>query len=135
VLIVFAPGMLAPKLAPRYGLDRSIGGGLFAAALGSIAMLAVARFSPSFLPFLGAMSVFLLGMGIVNPLGTAQALSPFGDKAGAASALVGFWQMMTAAIGVWLAATISHDALYALGVVLTVFSLAAVGLYTLRAKA
>jgi hypothetical protein len=52
----------------------------------------------------------------------------------AASALVGFWQMMTAAIGVWLAATISHDALFALGVVLTVFSLVAVGLYTLRAK-
>ena len=98
-------------------------------------MLLVSLYSPSFLPFLGAMSVFLLGMGIVNPLGTAQALSPFGDKAGAASALVGFWQMMTAAIGVWLAATISHEALFALGVVLTVFSLAAVGLYTLRAKA
>jgi DHA1 family bicyclomycin/chloramphenicol resistance-like MFS transporter len=135
VLIVFAAGMLATKLAPRYGLDRSIRGGLFAAATGSIAMLLVSLYSPSFLPFLGAMSVFLLGMGIVNPLGTAQALSPFGDKAGAASALVGFWQMMTAAIGVWLAATISHDALFALGVVLTVLSLAAVGLYTLRAKA
>jgi DHA1 family bicyclomycin/chloramphenicol resistance-like MFS transporter len=134
VLIVFAAGMLATKLAPRYGLDRSIRGGLFAAATGSIAMLLVSLYSPSFLPFLGAMSVFLLGMGIVNPLGTAQALSPFGDKAGAASALVGFWQMMTAAIGVWLAATISHDALFALGVVLTVFSLVAIGLYTLRAK-
>jgi MFS transporter, DHA1 family, multidrug resistance protein len=134
VLIVFAAGMLATKLAPRYGLDRSIRGGLFAAATGSIAMLLVSLYSPSFLPFLGAMSVFLLGMGIVNPLGTAQALSPFGEKAGAASALVGFWQMMTAAIGVWLAATISHDALFALGTVLTVFSLVAVGLYTLRAK-
>ena len=42
--------------------------------------------------------------------------------------------MMTAAIGVWLAATISHDALFALGVVLMVFSLAAVGLYALRAR-
>lgn len=135
VLIVFAAGMLATKLAPRYGLDRSIRGGLFATALGAIAMLLVALYSPSFLPFLAAMSVFLLGMGIVNPLGTAQALSPFGEKAGAASALVGFWQMMTAAIGVWLAATISHDALFALGVVLTVFSLLAVGLYTLRSPA
>jgi MFS transporter, DHA1 family, multidrug resistance protein len=135
VLIVFAAGMLATKLAPRYGLDGSMRGGLFVTATGGIAMLLVSLYSPSFLPFLGAMSVFLLGMGIVNPLGTAQALSPFGAKAGAASALVGFWQMMTAAIGVWLAATISHDALYALGVVLTVFSLAAVGLYTLRAKA
>jgi DHA1 family bicyclomycin/chloramphenicol resistance-like MFS transporter len=135
VLIVFAAGMLATRLAPRYGLDRSIRGGLFATAAGAIAMLLVSLYSPSFLPFLGAMSVFLLGMGIVNPLGTAQALSPFGEKAGAASALVGFWQMMTAAIGVWLAATISPDALFALGVVLTVFSLLAVGLYTMRARA
>ena len=135
VLIVFAAGMLATRLAPRYGLDRSIRGGLFATAAGAIAMLLVSLYSPSFLPFLGAMSVFLLGMGIVNPLGTAQALSPFGEKAGAASALVGFWQMMTAAIGVWLAATISPDALLALGVVLTVVSLLAVGLYSMRARA
>ena len=135
VLIVFAAGMLATRLAPRYGLDRPIRGGLLLAAAGSFAMLLVSLYSPSFLPFLAAMSVFLLGMGIVSPLGTAQALSPFGDKAGAASALVGFWQMMTAAIGVWLAATISHEALFALGVVLTVFSLTAVGLYTVRTKA
>jgi len=135
VMIVFAAGMLATKLAPRYGLDRSIRGGLWAAAAGGIAILLVALYSPSFLPFLGAMCVFLLGMGIVNPLGTAQALSPFGDRAGAASALVGFFQMMSAAIGVWLAATISHQALFALGVVLTVFSLVAFGMYMLRAKA
>ena len=134
VMIVFASGMLATRLAPRYGLDRSIRGGLWVAATGSVAMLLVALYSPSFLPFLGAMSVFLLGMGIVNPLGTAQALSPFGEKAGAASALVGFWQMMMAAIGVWLAATISREAMFALGVVLTAFSFVAVGLYTLRAR-
>src|ERR1700738_1815327 len=135
VMIVFAAGMLATRLAPRFGLDRSIQSGLVAAATGSIAMLLVSLFNPTFLPFLAAMCVFLLGMGIVNPLGTAQALSPFGEKAGAASALVGFWQMMNAAIGVWLAATISHQALFALGVVLTVFSLVAVGLYTQRARA
>lgn len=134
VMIVFAAGMLATKLVPRYGLDRSIQGGLLAAATGSLAILLVSLFSPGFLPFLGAMSVFLLGMGIVNPLGTAQALSPFGEKAGAASALVGFWQMMTAAIGVWLAATISHEAMFALGIVLTAFSFVAVGLYGMRAK-
>jgi MFS transporter, DHA1 family, multidrug resistance protein len=134
VLVVFASGWLATRLAPRFGLDRSIKGALLAAAIGGIAMLVVSLFAPSFLPFLAAMSVFLLGMGIVNPLGTAQALSPFGEKAGAASALLGFWQMMNAAIGVWLAATVSHKAMFGLGVVLTAFSLAAVGLYTLRAK-
>jgi MFS transporter, DHA1 family, multidrug resistance protein len=135
VLIVFAAGMLATRLGPRFGLDRSIRGGLVAAALGSIAILAVSIFDPGFLPFLGSMCVFLLGMGIVNPLGTAQALSPFGEKAGAASALLGFWQMMGAAIGVWLAATVSHEAMFALGIVLTVASLLAVGLYTMRASA
>jgi DHA1 family bicyclomycin/chloramphenicol resistance-like MFS transporter len=134
VMIVFAAGMLATRLAPRFGLDRSIQGGLLAAAAGSIAILLVSIFNPAFLPFLAAMSVFLLGMGIVNPLGTAQALSPFGEKAGAASALLGFWQMMGAAIGVWLAATVSHEAMFALGVVLTGASLAAVGLYAMRAK-
>ncbi len=101
--------------------------------MGGVAMLFVSLFTPSFLPFLAAMSVFLLGMGIVNPLGTAQALSPFGEKAGAASALLGFWQMMNAAIGVWLAATVPHEAMFGLGVVLTAFSLVAVGLYALRA--
>jgi DHA1 family bicyclomycin/chloramphenicol resistance-like MFS transporter len=135
VMIVFAAGMLATRLAPRFGLDRSIRGGLAAAATGSIAILLVSLLHPTFLPFLAAVCVFLLGMGIVNPLGTAQALSPFGDKAGAASALVGFWQMMSAAIGVWLAATVSHEALFALGIVLTAASLIAAALYTLRARA
>ncbi len=135
VMVVFAAGMLATKLAPRFGLDRAIRGGLVVAATGSIAMLLVSIFTPTFLPFLAAMCVFLLGMGIVNPLGTAQALSPFGEKAGAASALVGFWQMMSAAIAVWLAATVSHQAMFGLGLVLTVASLLAVGLYTMRVRA
>src|SRR6266403_3423155 len=134
VMIVFAAGMLATRIAPRFGLDRSIQGGMLAAATGSVAMLLVSRFNPTFPPFLAAMCVFLLGMGIVNPLGTAQALSPFGEKAGAASALLGFWQMMGAAIGVWLAATVSHEAMFALGIVLTMASMLAFGLYTMRAK-
>ena len=135
VMVVFTAGMLATRLAPRFGLDRSIRGGLVAAAVGSIAILAVSVTNAAFLPFLAAMCVFLLGMGIVNPLGTAQALSPFGDKAGAASALLGFWQMMGAAIGVWLTARVSHQAMLALGIVLTIASLLAAGLYTMRARA
>jgi MFS transporter, DHA1 family, multidrug resistance protein len=135
VLFVFGAGMLATRLAPRFGLDRAVQCGLLLAAAGGIAILLVSIFDPAFVPFLCAMSVFVLGMGIVNPLGTAQALSPFGEKAGAASALLGFWQMMGAAIGVWLAATVSHDAMFALGIVLTVASLLALGLYTMRATA
>jgi DHA1 family bicyclomycin/chloramphenicol resistance-like MFS transporter len=134
VMIVFAAGMLATRLTPRFGLDRSITGGLLLAATGSIVILLVSILTPTFLPFLAGMVVFLLGMGIVYPLGTALALAPFGEKAGAASALLGFWQMIMAAIGVWLAATVSHQAMFALGMVLTVASLAALGLYATRAK-
>ncbi|SHL89457.1 MFS transporter, DHA1 family, bicyclomycin/chloramphenicol resistance protein [Bradyrhizobium lablabi] len=134
VLFVFGAGMLATKLAPRVGLDRAVQFGLVLTAIGSVAVLLVSMFDPEFVPFLAAMSVFVLGMGIVNPLGTAQALSPFGEKAGAASALLGFWQMMGAAIGVALAATVSHDAMFALGIVLTIASLLAIALYPMRAK-
>jgi MFS transporter, DHA1 family, multidrug resistance protein len=134
VLFVFGAGVLATRLAPRLGLDRAVQIGLVLAVSGSIAILLASIFNPTFLPFLCAISVFVLGMGIVNPLGTAQALSPFGEKAGAASALLGFWQMMGAAIGVWLAATVSHDAMFALGIVLTMASLVALGVYTMRAK-
>src|ERR1700730_15786900 len=134
VLFVFAAGMLATRLAPRFGLDRTAQLGLALAATGGIAALLGSIFNPSFLPFLGAISVFVLGMGIGNPLGTAPALCPSGEKAGAASALLGIWQMMGAAIGVWLAATVSHQAMFALGIVLTVASLAAMMLYAMRAK-
>jgi DHA1 family bicyclomycin/chloramphenicol resistance-like MFS transporter len=43
--------------------------------------------------------------------------------------------MMGAAIGVYLAASVSHEAMFALGTVLTVASLLALGLYTMRARA
>jgi DHA1 family bicyclomycin/chloramphenicol resistance-like MFS transporter len=132
VLIVVMAGMMTTQFASRYGLELSIRAGLLTTATGSVAILLVSLFSPTFLPFLCAMCVFLFGMAIVSPLGTAQALSPFGEKAGAASALLGFWQMMNAAAGVWMAAAMSHDAMFALGAVLTIFSLAALGLYALK---
>jgi DHA1 family bicyclomycin/chloramphenicol resistance-like MFS transporter len=40
--------------------------------------------------------------------------------------------MMNAAVGVSLAAAVSHDTMFALGVVLTIFSLAALSLYHLK---
>jgi DHA1 family bicyclomycin/chloramphenicol resistance-like MFS transporter len=135
VLVVFSAGMLATKLGPRLGLDRAIQIGFALALLGGVIVLLVALFDGRFLPFLAGICVFLLGMGMVNPLGSAQSLSPFGDRAGAASALLGFWQMMSAAIFVFIAAAISRDAMTGLGMVLTLCAVGAAGLYTLRRKA
>src|SRR3984893_4144141 len=53
VMFVFAAGMLATKLAPRFGLDRNAQLGLALAATGGIAALLGSIFNPSFLPFLG----------------------------------------------------------------------------------
>lgn len=134
VLVVFSAGLLATRLAPRLGLDRAIQVGLALAILGGVIVLAVALSYPRFFPFLTGVCVFLLGMGMVNPLGSAQSLSPFGDRAGAASALLGFCQMTFAAISVVVAATIATDAMIGLGLVLTLAAIAASILYRHRLK-
>src|ERR1700737_4455684 len=51
VLFVFGAGLLATRLAPRFGLDRAVQFGLVLAATGSIAILLVSIFNPTFLPF------------------------------------------------------------------------------------
>jgi DHA1 family bicyclomycin/chloramphenicol resistance-like MFS transporter len=43
---------------------------------------------------------------LINPLGTAIALHPFGQQAGLASALLGFLQMGCAAIGALFASVL-----------------------------
>jgi len=134
VLVVFAAGLIGDRMRERIGLDRSMQIALMLCATGGMAVLAAAVLHGSFLPFLGASLIFLLGMGVVNPLGTAQTMAPFGKNAGAASALLGFMQMLGAAIGVALSATLSSDPLMALGVVMTVGSVLALGIYALRTR-
>lgn len=49
-----------------------------------------------------SMIVFLWGIGLANPLGTAITMGPFGKEAGLASALLGFLTMGMAAMTTWL---------------------------------
>ena len=134
VMIVFSAGIVATKIVPHLGLDRSICIGLALACVGGGMVLLFALFDGRFLPFLVAACVFLLGMGMVNPLCSAQALSPFGDRAGAASALLGFWQMLAAALGVSLAAVIAKNPMIGLGLVLVLASTFASAIYQVRVK-
>jgi DHA1 family bicyclomycin/chloramphenicol resistance-like MFS transporter len=134
VMIVFSAGIIATKIVPHLGLDRSICIGLALACVGGGMVLLFALFDGRFLPFLVGACVFLLGMGMVNPLCSAQALSPFGDRAGAASALLGFWQMLAAALGVSLAAVIASNPMIGLGLVLVLASSLGSAIYQVRAK-
>jgi DHA1 family bicyclomycin/chloramphenicol resistance-like MFS transporter len=118
VLIVFAAGFLAPRLAHRWG-QRTVGMiGLFIALAGSLFMFAFAA-APAFMTFTMAIALFLLGMGLINPLGTAIALHPFGGQAGLASALLGFLQMGCAAIGASFASVLPLQPSASLAVILT----------------
>ena len=58
-------------------------------------------------------------MGLINPLGTAIALDPFGKQAGLASALLGFLQMGCAAIGASIASVLPFQPFASLAVILT----------------
>ncbi len=118
VLIVFVAGFLAPRLAHRWG-QRTIGMiGLFIALAGGVAMFAFAA-APAFTTFTMAIALYLFGMGLINPLGTAIALHPFGRQAGLASALLGFLQMGCAAIGASFASALPFPPSVSLAVVLT----------------
>lgn len=119
VFIVFGAGFLAPRLAKRLGLVAVTRYGLIIASAGCI-MMALLAFSGfrTFASFLLPMLVFLFGMGMANPIGTALTLSHFGERAGAASALLGFLQMAFAAMAIVVATTLPLTAFAALSLVL-----------------
>jgi DHA1 family bicyclomycin/chloramphenicol resistance-like MFS transporter len=98
--------------------------GLVVALAGSVAMFAFAA-SPTFTTFTMAIALYLFGMGLINPLGTAIALHPFGRQAGSASSLLGFLQMSCAAIGASFASALPFSPSASLAVVLTTASVLA----------
>ena len=117
VVVVFAAGTLAPRLAHRWGAVPVGLVGCLIALMGG-GLLWSGGESSSLLHFTVSLAVFLLGMGLVNPLGTAIALGPFARQAGLASALLGFLQMACAALMTSLTAALPTGLTTALGVIL-----------------
>ena len=100
VFIVLAAGLSAPKLSTRFGPAAIARIGFLLAFVGGGLLFGLyATHHASLVTIAFAASVFLLGMGLGNPLCSAISLSPFGAHAGLASALLGFLQMAGAAIG------------------------------------
>jgi len=90
---------LAARIVMRFGLDRTIGIGVVALAAGGLAMAAVVALDLTHVAWLaGAMMVYLAGLGLAMPQTMAGALTPFPDRAGTASSLMGFTQQSGAAI-------------------------------------
>jgi DHA1 family bicyclomycin/chloramphenicol resistance-like MFS transporter len=94
-------------------------------------MLIATGKSGDFVTFSVAVVIFLFGVAVVTPLGSAISLSPFGPKAGMASALLGFLQMTCAAISTQLAASLQVTPWVALGWVMCGGAIVAIPLFLL----
>ena len=90
---------IAARIMMRLGLDRVIGIGTVALACGGLSIAAVVALGLAHvLWFVGAMTIYLFGLGLALPATTAGALTPFPDRAGTASSVMGFTQQSGAAI-------------------------------------
>jgi DHA1 family bicyclomycin/chloramphenicol resistance-like MFS transporter len=123
IFVMIAAGIIAPRLSERLGNPRAVLIGLVLMVAGGVAVLGCnILLGKSALMFIITISLVLFGAGLANPLTTAAALAPFGDKAGIAAALVGFVIGLGAAVGVPLAAVLSHDPGLGLGYALVLTS-------------
>jgi DHA1 family bicyclomycin/chloramphenicol resistance-like MFS transporter len=116
VFVVFAAGQTAPRWTARWGAPAVLRLGAVLATLGGLTMMAGGALGLA--GFAVAVCIFLFGMGLVSPTGTALALTPFASQAGQASALLGFLQMAAAALLTTAAATLPGARLDALALVL-----------------
>lgn len=117
VFVVFAAGQTAPRWTARWGASNVLRLGAMLATAGGLVMLMGS--AAGLIGFAAAACLFLFGMGLVSPTGTALALTPFAAQAGQASALLGFLQMAAAALLTTTAATLPGARLDALALVLT----------------
>jgi MFS transporter, DHA1 family, multidrug resistance protein len=89
----------AARVVMRIGIDRTMGIGCVTLAAGGLIMAAVvALHLGNVIWFVGSMMIYLTGLGLALPAAMAGALTPFHDRAGTASSLMGFTQQSGAAI-------------------------------------
>lgn len=134
VFVVFGAGLMAPRLAGRFGQAQVARGGAVLALTGALLLLARSGDELSLAWFMLSLAVFLLGMGLANPLGSALALQPFGRQAGLASALLGFLQMGCAACATTIATLLPLPSATALGAVLATSTGLALGLLMIHGR-
>ena len=99
VLGYIAGTLIAAAFTRKLGVDRTIAIGTVAMAGGGLAMaLLVLIEPPHYLHVLAPMVAYMAGVGLTLPSAMAGAITPFPERAGTASSLVGFSQMTFAAV-------------------------------------
>lgn len=92
---------LAPKFLVRFGARVTIGSGMILLITAGLLMLALLAWKTP-IAFMLPIMISSLGFSFLMGACAGQALAPFGQKAGAASALLGFIQMSGSAVIVYL---------------------------------
>jgi MFS transporter, DHA1 family, multidrug resistance protein len=118
-----AGSLAAARLGPRLGVDGLVLAGVAVALAGAAVMAALAAFVLSVPTLLGPMMLFSVGLGLSLPSAMAGGMLPFPQMAGAASALLGFWQMFLAALATLATAALPQAS--ALGMAALLVALAA----------
>jgi MFS transporter, DHA1 family, multidrug resistance protein len=94
---------IAARIVMRLGLNRMIGLGTAIMMAGGLTMAVVTALGLANVVWLvSGMTIYLAGMGFAMPQTIASALTPFSDRAGTASSLLGFSQQSSAAIAAGL---------------------------------
>jgi DHA1 family bicyclomycin/chloramphenicol resistance-like MFS transporter len=89
--------LIGTRIVVRRGFDRTIGVGVALLAIGGVGQWLGAYFSPGQIVALVIPEmIYFTGIGLVLPQAMAAAMAPFPERAGAASSLAGFVQMVCA---------------------------------------
>ncbi len=99
VLGYIAGTLAGARMTTRRGIVPTQFAGAILLAAGGMAMLAlVLLVPPHFVSVLAPMVLYMAGVGLALPQSMAAAISPFPERAGAASSLLGFIQMTSGAL-------------------------------------
>lgn len=114
------------KLAVRIGLFPTIGAGTVLLVVGGAFLVLGILALPTVLAgFIIPVSVYMFGIGVLLPQGIAAAITPFPERAGAASSLLGFLHMSAAAASLSLTSLLFGGTAMVMAVTLIVTGLAA----------
>ncbi len=128
----FGGSILTNRIVGRTGPDRLLCAGALAILAGGIGLTAALAVGwVGVVPVVLPMCLWMVGMGLVLPNGLAKAMAPFPDRAGAASALVGFLQIGTGAAGTLLVAALEDGTPLALAVAPTTVGIVGVAAFAL----
>lgn len=122
----FMAGAIATRrLMRHHGAARLVPVGLVFVAIGSILLAVLLRMhEPTFLLVMGPVGVYAFGIAMVTPAMMTAGLAPFPRNAGAASAMMGFFQMGAGLVGGTASAMIG-DPVTALATVIPIMGLIA----------